>query len=433
MTLARSPRPSDTEFEGISSVPGPASKNSSREVHDAGAPSVVSTARPKELHADYSEVPPAPKTKILHMVVSLEVGGTETQLVQVAKRLDPRLYDVRVGCLRAVGPLVGSLLQAGIQVLEFPTQGPVLSPRGFFQLFRLAQYIRKERIDVVHSHDLWANLISVPAARLARAPIVITSQRNMAHLSWYTPFRRKIVRLIHLLANHVVANSDAIKRLLAQDFRIPPERVHVLRNGVDFERIARARGDRLKLFPALSQKAKLVIHVANMNSEVKGHAILIEAAKDVCTVVPEAAFILVGDGPLRSQLEEQVRRVGIWDHFTFLGRRKDVPEILSCGDLFVLPSFAEGLPNSVLEASAAGLPIVATSVGGIPEIIEDGATGLLIPPENPQALCAAILQLLKNPAFAAAVARAGKERVSSQFCFDIALAGLKRLYSRPSS
>ena len=151
------------------------------------------------------------------------------------------------------------------------------------------------------------------------------------------------------------------------------------------------------MFPGLPSNAKLIINVANMNSDVKGQSALIEASKEVCAVEPAARFILVGDGPCRVQFEEQVRKLGVSDHFQFLGSRKDVPKILSCGDLFAFPSFAEGLPNAVLEASSAGLPIVATMVGGVPEIIEDGVTGLLVPPKNPQALSAAILQLLKDP------------------------------------
>jgi glycosyltransferase involved in cell wall biosynthesis len=379
------------------------------------------------------EIPSTHRTRILHVVDSLDVGGTETQMVQLAQRLDPCRYDVTVATLRAGGPLTEALQKAGIRILEFPKRRTMLSFQAAGQLIRMAWFIRRQKIDVVHAHDLWGNLMAVPAAWLARAPVIISSQRNLATLWWYTPRRKKIIRRVHLLATFVIANSDASRRLLIEEFWIPSERVRVLHNGVDFERIATVHGNRRELFPGLASNAKLIINVANMNSNVKGQSVLIEAAMDVCTALPESKFVLVGDGPLRAQFEEQVRKLGIWDHFLFLGRRRDVPEILSCGDLFVFPSFAEGLPNAVLEAAAAGLPIVATTVGGIPEIIEHGVAGLLVPPKNPQALCAALLQLLKDPPFAATLARTGKERVSSQFCFDTAVARLEALYDRTTS
>jgi L-malate glycosyltransferase len=378
-------------------------------------------------------IPSINRTRILYVVTSLDVGGTETQMVQMAQRLDPRRYDVTVATLGAGGPLTEALQTAGIRILEVPKRRTMLSFRAACQLIRMAWFIRREKIDVVHAHDLWGNLMAVPAAWLARAPVIISSQRNLATLSWYTPSRKKIIRRVHLLATFVIANSEASRRLLIEEFRIPSERVRVLYNGVDFERIAEVRCDRRELFPGLASNARLILNVANMNSNVKGQSVLIEAAKCVCTDVPEARFILVGDGPLRMQFEEQVRSLGIMDHFLFLGSRRDVPKILSCGDLFVLSSFAEGLPNAVLEASAAGLPIVATAVGGIPEIIEDRVTGLLVPPKNPQALSVALLQLLKDSAFAAALAHAGKERVSTKFCFDNVLAQLRVLYGLRSN
>lgn len=367
------------------------------------------------------------------MVDTLEVGGTERQMVQVVQRLDPRAFRVTVGCLHAGGPLTKPLQNAGVRIVEFRKGGTLLSFHGAYQFLRLAQFIRREGFDVVHSHDLWANLMAVPAARLARAPVIISSQRNLAHLSWYTPFRKRVMRRIHLLATCVIANSGAAKQLLVKDFRIPAGRVHVLHNAVDFEQFADCQGDRQKLYPGLKPGARLVIHLANMNTIAKGHAVLIEAARAVCAAIPDAKFILVGDGPLRPNLEERVREVGLHDHFLFLGRREDVREILSCGDLFVFSSLAEGLPNAVLEAAAAGLPLVATRAGGIPEIIEDGVSGLLVPPNDPQALAEAVLCVLTNPGLAARLARAGQEQARSQFGFDRLLGELEPLYLSPSA
>lgn len=238
------------------------------------------------------------------------------------------------------------------------------------------------------------------------------------------------MRRIHLLATHVIANSEAAKRLLVEDFRIPAERVHVLHNGLDFEQFAQARGDRRRVHPKLAPEAKLILNVANMNSEIKGHGVLIEAARLVSATMPEARFAFVGDGLLRPHLEERVRALGLQGHIYFLGPRKDVPEILASGDVFAFSSLAEGLPNAVLEAMAVGLPVVATRVGGIPEIIRDGASGLLVPPNDPQALAKAILRVLSDPALAAKLACASQARARSQFSFDRLIEDLEKRYSR---
>jgi L-malate glycosyltransferase len=370
---------------------------------------------------------------IVHIVDSLDIGGTETQMVQVARRLDPHFYHVTVACLRSGGPLTEALREKGIRIVEFPKHRTLLSFQAIYQLFRLAWFLRREKIRVVHSHDLWANLMGVPAAWIARTPVILSSQRNLAHLSWYTPFRRKVIRLIYHLSTGVIANSEAVKNLLVQDFRIPIGRVHVLHNGVDFDRFQRNPGDRRKIHSGLEPETKLIVHVANMNSEVKGHTVLIEAARTVCASIPQAKFVLIGDGPLRFGLERQVQELQLQERVLFLGSRKDVPEILSGGDLFVFPSFAEGLPNSVLEAGASGLPIVATPVGGIPDIIIHGVTGLLVPPRDAQALAESILQVLSNPDLARTLSRACQDRVRTEFSFARLIEGLGKLYEgRPA-
>jgi glycosyltransferase involved in cell wall biosynthesis len=370
---------------------------------------------------------------ILHVIDNLEVGGTETQMVQMAQRQASSCDQVTVATLRAGGPLSKELRQAGIPIMEFPKRRTMLSLQAAHQLIRMAWFIRRRKVDVVHAHDLWANLMAVPAARLARARVIISSQRNLATLWWYTPLRKKIIRRVHLLAKDIVVNSVAVKNLMQNDFRIPEERLHILYNAIDFERFSTPSVDRQTLFPALAPGSKLIVNVANMNSDIKGHAVLIEAAKEICADSADVHFALIGDGPLRSDLETRVRDCGLQDHFRFLGCRRDVPEILSCADIFAFPSFAEGLPNSVLEAAAAAVPIVATRVGGIPEIIEHGVTGLLVPPRDARALITAMLQYLKDPSFATMLAKAGQQRVRSNFCFDSAVRRLRMLYDCPAN
>jgi len=372
---------------------------------------------------------------VLYLVDTLNVGGTETQLAQVALRLRSTSYPVTVGCLRAEGPLVEVLERASISVVEFRKERTLLSVRGIYQLLRLAIFLHRGRFQVVHAHDPWANLLGVPAAWLARTPIIISSRRYLADPEEQRdrPLRRKwrnkAARILYRLSTKVVVNSASVRDVLVKRDGLPPGKIRVIHNGVDLDRFASAPRDRERLFPGVGNSSKLIAVAANMYSRVKGHSCLIVAAGTICREVPEAIFILIGDGKERAKLERQVREAGLEKSFLFLGFRDDVPELLASCDLAVLPSESEGLPNSVLEAMAAGVPVVATCVGGIPEIIDNGQNGLLVPPENPPALAEAILRVLRDRNLAMRLARAGQERVRTHFSFDRVVAELRQLYT----
>lgn len=366
--------------------------------------------------------------RVFHMIESLELGGSEAQVSHVARRQSAGGYHVVVGCLRARGPLVKVLEEAGIPVLGFPTGGGLFRPRAVRQILRLAWLLRRRRFDVVQTHDLYSNLMGVPAAWLAGVPVIVSSRRDLAHWWWYTPRNRRILRGIQNLSAFVVANSSAVYNFLVKEDGFRPDRVRVVRNGVDPQPFLRAAANRTTLFPQLSLEDKLVAVVANMNVEGKGQGDLIEAARWICPDAPRVRFLLVGDGRERVGLERKVAELGLAEHFVFLGKRNDVPDVLSCCDVSVLPSWAEGMPNVILESMAAGLPVVGTRVGGIPEIIEDEVSGLLVPPHDPQALAKALLRLLRDPEFASSLALAGRQRVRVEFGFDRVLRELRELY-----
>jgi len=354
--------------------------------------------------------------RIFFLLDSLEIGGTESQAVELARRLDPRRHEVTLGCLRASGPLRRRLEPGPVKILEFHPRGGINSPGGIYQLLRLAAFLKRGRFDVVHTHDLWSNLLGIPAAKLARVPVIISSCRDLSHGEWYTPLRRRILRRIQHASSLVLANSSAIRDDLLSHDGFVAEQVRIIRNGVDVDRFAVA-GDRARLFPQ-AREGKLVALLANMQSEVKGHALLIEAAPTVIGLFPMTRFALIGDGSLRAEFERRVRELGLAENFIFLGRRSDVPELLACCDLAILTSRSEGLPNAVLEYLAAGLPTVATQVGGNGDILQDGRTGLLIPPQNARALAQAILNVLENPALADRLGHAGREHVRANFSFE---------------
>lgn len=390
-------------------------------------------------HADVAEhfsSPPAATrvrpvnacVRVLHLVDTLNMGGTENQLVQLALRMQSLGHHVTVGCLRAEGTLLPVLQRAGIPVVEFRKEKTLLSLKGARQLLRLAAFLRKERFEVVHAHDLWANLLGVPAARLARIPVVISSRRYLNDLEWYTPLRNRVIRFIYRLSTRVIVNSKAVRERLVGTDRLPPKRILILYNAVDVGRFAGVRRNRAKLLPNIGQRSNVIAVLANMYSRVKGHACLISAAGIVCKSEPDTFFLLIGDGRERSALEAQAREAGLDKNVVFLGPRTDVPELLACCDLSVLPSEAEAFPNAILESMSAGLPVVATAAGGSKEIIENGTNGLLVQPGSPEALAAAILRVIRDPQLAKMLSHAGQDAMRTHFSFDRLTADLDQLY-----
>jgi glycosyltransferase involved in cell wall biosynthesis len=362
------------------------------------------------------------------MVNSLEMGGSEHQMVEVARRQSLRGHRVTVACLSTGGPLLEVLRQAGITVVEFNPHRGLFSPQGLYQLLRLIRFLLRERPDVFQTHELYSTLLGVPAACLARVPTILSSRRNLGYWWWYTPRRRVVLRWIEQLSTFIIANSQAVCDSLVKEDGFDSRRIRVVRNAVDIQKFENVQPDRTNLFPQFGPEDRLIIAVANMNTETKGHTDLVRAAAEVCRDFPKARFLFVGDGCERSRIEDMAREVNLGANILFLGKRNDVPRILACCDLFVSSSRAEGLPNSVLEAMAAGLPVVATRVGGTPEIIQDGLSGLLVDPRDSAALARGMTRILCDAGFAQTLARAGRERVEREFSFDRLLGELDKVY-----
>jgi glycosyltransferase involved in cell wall biosynthesis len=374
--------------------------------------------------------PVTARRKVFFLLDSLNVGGTETQAVELATRLDAERYDVTLGCLRARGPLLEKLAGTAVSVREFYPKGGMDSIQGIYQMLRLAIFLRRGGFKIFHAHDLYANLLGVPAAVLARVPVIISSQRDLAHLDLYKTRRRVWLRRLQNLSTAVLTNAGAVRDAVLAENHFAPQKVRIIYNGVDLEKFNRGSRDRDWLTPGgQHENAKWIVLVGNMLTDVKGHPWLIAAAPAITREFPETRFLLVGDGEKRQDFERQVAELGLDQHFLFLGRRDDVPRILACCDIGVLPSRAEGLPNAVLEYLAAGLPTVASRVGGNAEILQEGKTGLLVPPEDSAALAEALLRLLRDPEFAARMGKSGREYVASEFSVQRMIANTDQLYT----
>ena len=383
----------------------------------------MATAQQEKIEATASVATPANevavprKRRVLYLVDSFNIGGTETQAVELARRMDPAKYDVTLACLRKEGPLLERLHGSAVNVVEFHPKGGIDSPRGLYQLARMVAYLRRGKIDVVHAHDLWSNMIGLVAAKLAGVPVIVTSQRDLSHGDWYLGSRKKWLRRAQNASSVVLTNACMIRQGLVSQEGLAADKVRVIYNGVDLDRFVSSPSLRAKLFPGM-ERAKLIVLVGNMHTDVKGHPTLIAAAPEVVSRFPQARFVLVGDGEKRKAFEAAAQGAGVGGNFMFMGRRNDVADILAACDIAVLPSAAEGMPNAVLEYMAAGLPVVASAVGGNLEVIADGATGLLVPARNPGALGETLSRLLADDVLALRLARNGRELVEQRFSFE---------------
>jgi glycosyltransferase involved in cell wall biosynthesis len=370
----------------------------------------------------------ASRRRVFYLVDSFEIGGTETQAVELALRMSQAGHTVTMGALQAKGPLLDRLRGSEVAVEQFYPRGGLDSPHGLLEVLRLGRYLRRHRFDVVHSHDLWSNLMGVVAAKLARVPAIVCSQRDLSHDAWYQGARRAWLRRIQKWSDAVLVNSGAIGDDLVSQDGFNPSKIRVIHNGVDVARFRGDRGLQRALFPGL-EACKFIVLVGNMHTDVKGQDLLIAAAPAVLREFPETRFVLVGDGAQRHAFEKMATETGVKNEFLFLGRRANVAEILAGCDLAVLPSRAEGFPNAVLEYLAAGLPTIATQVGGMPELIEDNVTGMLVPPEDSSALSSAILSLLRAPETARRIAVHGHESALQKFSFERMTGEVEALYT----
>jgi len=267
-----------------------------------------------------------------------------------------------------------------------------------------------------------------PAARLAGVPAIISSSRDLAHFDWYQGKKRNWLRRIQNLSDVVLANATPIRDALVAEDGFAPEKLRVIHNGVDTTRFQQGKRDRARLFPGL-ESAKLVVLVGNMHSDVKGHPWLIAAAPVVIREFPETHFVFAGDGAMRPELEKQAAELGIRENFQFLGRRSEIPDILASCDIAILPSRAEGLPNAVLEYMAAGLPTIASRVGGNVELLQEGVTGCLVPAEDSKAISESLLRLLRDPELARTIGTNGRRVAVENYSFDRLIREVDALYT----
>src|SRR2546425_810882 len=367
-----------------------------------------------------TRVGPSWRPSILLLGANLNFGGTEGQFVEIACRLDRSRWDLHVSCVRAEGPQRAKLDAANVRAWSCGS-GSFKSPRFAVAVLKLAGFLRAHRIRLVHSFDFYSNIMAVPAARLARVPAVIASQRDLGDLR--PPLQRRLHNVVLRLADYVVVNAERVAERIAKAGIAEPTRIAVIPNGVDLTRFSgTARED--------GRAGRIVIGTLAMLRAEKGLVDFVQAAGRVVERFPEARFVIWGEGPLRADLERLIRDLGLRGAVTLPGVTLEPETAVRQLDIFVLPSLSESCSNALLEAMATGRAVVATCVGGTPALVEDEVTGLLVPPGDPAALAKAVIRLIEAPALAAGFAARAEERVRAEFSMDRMLARLEALYDK---
>lgn len=280
-------------------------------------------------------------------------------------------------------------------------------------LFRLFRLMRKEHFSSVLAFTHHSNLLALPLAWLAGIPARVGSHRGriLGFPRWQERLHAWMVNAG--FATALVAVSQLVRQqCIAEGIR--PEKIVVIPNGVDLPQIQPDQTASVRKEAALEEDSFLILTAGRLWAE-KGHIHLVRAMPEVVRAAPKVVLALAGEGILRSELEAEARKLDVEDHLRFLGLRRDVLVWMTAADLFVLPSNSEGMPNALLEAMRLGLPVVATGVGGVPEIVHDGQTGCLVPPQNPQALADTIITLLQNPQERRRLGKNAREMIGREF------------------
>jgi glycosyltransferase involved in cell wall biosynthesis len=358
--------------------------------------------------------------RLLLVVDSLEVGGAERHVVDLASALHRKGYGVEVACSVA-GGLSKPLEEAGVPVR--PLTGRLVKRRVSAAYARgIRKLLRGDRFDLVHAHIFASAAAAAIAVRGTGLPLVITEHTEA---SWQTWRARLVSRWAHRRAERIIAVSTPIERRLIERDRVPPNLVARIPNAV-----IPASDDPPDLTGTLPDawlEGPLVGVVARLQPE-KGVATFLEAAARVSKVSPEARFLVVGDGPLREELLGLAKRVGVGDRVRFLGYRVDARALIGLLDVLVIPSLTEGSPLIVLEAMAAGIPVVASAVGGIPDQARHGEEGILVPPGDPSALANALGALLRDPAHARRLGETGRRRTENEFSHETLVRRIEAVY-----
>ncbi|MFC0250925.1 TIGR03088 family PEP-CTERM/XrtA system glycosyltransferase [Massilia consociata] len=365
---------------------------------------------------------------VAHLIYRLDIGGLETLLVDTINRMPAGAYRHAVICLTDYTDFSRRITRPGVELFAL-NKPPGLGLGSHADLFRL---LRRLKPAILHTYNL-GTIEYAATAWAAGVPVRVHAEhgRDARDPQGINPKHNLLRRLLVPFIDRYVPVSRDLHGWLERVVRIPGRKVQLIDNGVDTERFRApvAASDPVRE-PWQDDPGAFVIGTVGRLQDVKDQATLIDAFAHLRTMMPEAKLrlVLVGDGPLRAQLEARVRERGVQDGVCFAGPRSDVAPVMRSFSLFALSSIAEGTPVTLLEAMASGLPVVATAVGGIPDLVEHGVSGTLVPPQDPRALAAAIAPYVRERALARRHGASGRARIEQQYSMQAMLAAYVALY-----
>lgn len=360
--------------------------------------------------------------KVAHFITSATYSPFLGDLV---RHVDPSQIEVFVGSLAPVGDL-----QARLDARNARTFAVGCSDRSGYAgaIVRMARFLRRHRIDVVHTHLVDASLVGLTAARLARTPVRVMTRHHSDEMALLGSRRGLMAdRLIgHRLADEVIACSIAVKRALMSIDRVPEAKISLVPYGFDWNRIQARPDARRRVREELGLGDDPVICVVSRLWRLKGHDVLIRAFA-AAGAARRAWLVIAGSGPCE-ELRALARQQGVAERCRFLGHRSDVFDVMAAADIVAHPSYTEAQCQAIIEAMALGRPVVATSVGAAEEMIETGKTGWLVPPGDAEALSRSLKDALEDPARSSEIGRAGRVRIRALYPMERMLTGYDAIY-----
>jgi glycosyltransferase involved in cell wall biosynthesis len=330
------------------------------------------------------------KIKVIHLVEELTIGGLEKILTSIVLNLDKKKYNVSVWCLREGGFFANKLIKEGFDVKILN----ILTSRNPLSIYKLYKLLKNCKFDIIHTHAYSAGTIGRMSAFLAGIPIIIS--HNHSVYDYYNRYYHFVEWLLSLITDRIICISDIVNRFANETQRINAKKLMTIHNGIDSEyTVSEKRTSGLRKELDIPVDHSVICTIAHME-EHKGIKYFLESASLLLQSRNDISFLLVGEGALKEELKILCADLKIEKNVIFAGERSDIPEILSLTDIFVLPSLREGLPLTILEAMACGKPVIATNVGGVPEVVKDGVSGILVPPKDTEALHSAMNELLGN-------------------------------------
>jgi len=374
----------------------------------------------------------------VRIIARLNIGGPALHVVNLNRGLSSDRFESLL-VTGSPNPTEGSMLdyaqENGVQPLTIPEMvgEASLRPRDLKALFKLYRILGTERPQIVHTHTAKAGFLGRLAARIAGVPVIIHTYHGHVLHGYYGPLKSWLLRQMERLLARITTQLVAVSPLVREDllaYRVaPPEKIRVIPLGFDLEPFLQCYSLKGQFRTELGLSSDIrLIGILGRIVPIKNHRLFLESSAQVVKQEPNVCFVIVGDGILRSEMERYAQDLGIQQRVIFTGWRRDLPRIYADLDLLVVSSNNEGTPVSAIEAMASGCPVVATRVGGLPDVIENGETGYLVPPEQSPALAAAVLKLMSNPQRAEQMGRAAQLSVKERFPLNRLVCDMENLY-----